>query len=97
MNATVMQTELHRTSTHPSNRSLYNPQQPGLQFPTIPDYNNAADERQVQIRLTDQGRALQPQTHHIPECVHEKSGLTIAAIITLQNQITSLRDHLRQP
>ena len=60
-------------------------------------HRNADDERQVQIRLTDQGRALQPKTRHIPECVHEKSGITLAAIITLQNEITALRDHLRQP
>ncbi len=58
---------------------------------------NANDERQVQIRLTDQGRALQRQAQHIPECIHEKSGLTLAAIVTLQSEITSLRDHLRHP
>lgn len=60
-------------------------------------HRNTSDERQVLIRLTDQGRALQSQTQQIPDCIHKKSGLTLAQIIALQNQITALRDHLRQP
>ena len=58
-------------------------------------HRNADDERQVQIRLTDQGRALQPKTQHIPACVLEQSGLSLAAIMALQTQITTLRDQLR--
>lgn len=60
-------------------------------------HRNADDERQVLVRLTDQGRILQTQCKHIPECVLAQSGLTLPAIIALQNQIMSLRDHLRKP
>lgn len=38
-------TELRRTSTHPSNKSIYNPKQPGLIFPTIPVFETFAEER----------------------------------------------------
>ena len=46
MNSAVVQDELRRTSAHPSNKSLYNPQQPGLKFPTIPNFSTFAEERQ---------------------------------------------------
>ncbi len=38
--------ELHRTSAHPSNNSIYNPKQVGLKFPTIPVFSTFAEERQ---------------------------------------------------
>lgn len=60
-------------------------------------HRNAVDERQVLLRLTDKGRALQPLTQHIPDCVLAQSGLTLAGIMALKDQITALRDHLRQP
>ncbi len=53
------------------------------------------DERQVRVRLTDDGRALQPRAAHIPACILERSGLTLTALTALQGQITALRDHLR--
>ncbi|MDP4031234.1 MAG: MarR family transcriptional regulator [Pseudorhodobacter sp.] len=53
------------------------------------------DERQVNITLTDQGRALQARAAHIPACVLEKSGLSLDDLTTLRDQITTLRDHLR--
>lgn len=46
MNHAVANDELHRTSAHPSNQSIYNPKQPGLQFPTIPTFATFAEERQ---------------------------------------------------
>lgn len=55
------------------------------------------DERQVRIRLTDQGRALQDRAAHIPGCILEKSGLTLPGLTALQARITDLRDHLRSP
>lgn len=54
-----------------------------------------ADERQVNITLTDRGRALQTRAAHIPACVLEKSGLSLEDLTRLRDQITTLRDHLR--
>jgi DNA-binding MarR family transcriptional regulator len=56
---------------------------------------STADERQVNITLTDPGRALQARAAHIPDCVLEKSGLSIEDLTRLRDQITTLRDHLR--
>ncbi|WP_103335299.1 MarR family winged helix-turn-helix transcriptional regulator [Pseudotabrizicola formosa] len=53
------------------------------------------DERQVNITLTDAGRALQGRAAHIPACVLEKSGLSLEDLTRLRDQITTLRDHLR--
>lgn len=53
------------------------------------------DERQVNITLTEPGRALQARAAHIPACVLEKSGLSVDDLTRLRDQITTLRDHLR--
>ena len=55
------------------------------------------DERQVRIRLADQGRALQPQSQRLTDCISGQSGMSLASIADLQARITTLRDHLRQP
>ena len=55
------------------------------------------DERQVRIRLADQGRALQPQSQRLTDCIIGQSGISLADIADLQARITTLRDHLRQP
>lgn len=59
-------------------------------------HRDPADERQVRIRLTDMGRALQSQAQHIPACILDQSGLTATAIADLQRRIIALRDQLRQ-
>lgn len=56
---------------------------------------STTDERQVNISLTDQGRALQASAAHVPACVLEKSGLSLNDLTNLRDQITTLRDHLR--
>ncbi|TGD43148.1 MarR family transcriptional regulator [Pseudotabrizicola sediminis] len=53
------------------------------------------DERQVNITLTEPGRALQARAAHIPACVLEKTGLSVDDLTRLRDQITTLRDHLR--
>ncbi len=53
------------------------------------------DERQVRITLTDAGEALKQRAAHIPACVLEKSGLAVDDLTRLRDQITTLRDHLR--
>lgn len=57
---------------------------------------DSGDERQVVIRLTDQGHAMQGRAAHIPGCIVEKTGMALDDLVRLRNQITALRDHLRQ-
>lgn len=57
---------------------------------------STADERQVNITLTDTGRALQTRAAHIPAAVLEKSGLSLDDLTRLRDQITTLRDQLRR-
>jgi DNA-binding MarR family transcriptional regulator len=56
---------------------------------------DAQDERQVRIRLTDKGYALRIAARHIPGCILDKSGLTLADATVLRDQVIALRDHLR--
>ena len=53
-----------------------------------------ADERQVRIRLSNAGRALQKKARDIPRCILEASGLSLADLRRLQRQISSLRQNL---
>ena len=57
---------------------------------------SAADERQVRITLTDQGRALQARAEGIPACILARSGLDADALAALRDAVTTLRDQLRQ-
>lgn len=54
------------------------------------------DERQVRLRLTPQGRALQAKAATIPACVLEASGLDLAALGRLRDEISALRERLLQ-
>ena len=56
---------------------------------------NADDERQVTIRLTEGGMALKARAAHIPACVLEKTALSVDDLTRLRDQITALRDQLR--
>jgi DNA-binding MarR family transcriptional regulator len=56
---------------------------------------DAQDERQVRIRLTEKGRALADQAARIPDCILDRSGLTMAEAAALRDRVTALRDHLR--
>ena len=57
---------------------------------------SAADERQVRVTLTDQGRSLQARAEHIPACILARSGLDTSALAALRDAVTALRDQLRQ-
>ena len=57
---------------------------------------DTGDERQVMIRLSEQGRALQARAAHIPGCIGDKTGMALDDLMRLRDQITALRDHLRQ-
>lgn len=55
---------------------------------------NPEDERQVLVRLTDKGRALREQSVCLAETMLESSGLSIAEIGALNDQMRSLRDSI---
>ncbi len=57
---------------------------------------NPKDERQVQVRLTDQGRDLRVRTGCLTDTLLRRSGLTVEAIIALNLQVQALRDALAQ-
>ncbi len=53
-----------------------------------------ADERQVQVDLTDAGRALLVQCNCLNETLIERSGMTLAELDALNRQVQALRDAL---
>ena len=56
---------------------------------------NPADERQVRVTLTDQGRALRAETRTLAEALYDRSGMTVAEVATLNERIKALRDSFR--
>ena len=55
---------------------------------------NRLDERQVQIELTDQGRALRSQAEAIPEQVLCASGQDLATLGSMRKELSRVRDDL---
>jgi MarR family transcriptional regulator, organic hydroperoxide resistance regulator len=53
-----------------------------------------ADERQVRVRLTRAGRALQAKARDIPRCILDTTGLSAVDARKLQSQISTLRQSL---
>ena len=58
---------------------------------------NPADERQVQVRLTDRGRDLRAETRRLTETLGQRSGMTHEQLIALNGQIQALRDAFVRP
>ena len=56
---------------------------------------NPADERQVRVMLTDQGRAVRAQTRTLAEALFDKSGMTPAQVADLNDRVKALRDAFR--
>lgn len=56
---------------------------------------NAADERQVNVSLTDKGRALRAETRILTETLDEKSGMSVDALVDLNDRVKALRDAFR--
>ncbi len=56
---------------------------------------DTGDERQVRIDLTEAGRDLCPRAAHIPACILEKTGMELAALTRLRDEVMALRDRLR--
>ena len=57
---------------------------------------SSADERVVELRLTDKGRNLQQEAERFPACILEASGMTLEQIGALKEQIVALRDQLQK-
>lgn len=56
---------------------------------------NAADERQVIVSLTGEGRALRDETRFLTETLDETSGMSIDTLVKLNEQVKALRDAFR--
>lgn len=56
---------------------------------------NAADERVVNVSLTDQGRALRTETKILTQALDERSGMSIDMLVDLNAKIQELRDAFR--
>jgi len=56
-----------------------------------------ADERVVQLRLTDKGRDLRRQAESIPGCILASSRLTLEKLQRLQQELVELREQLQAP
>lgn len=52
---------------------------------------STVDERQVGVHLTDNGRALQPQTACLMDTLLQRSGMTADELIALNERIQKLR------
>ena len=55
---------------------------------------SAQDERVVQIRLTEQGKALKNQASHIPVAIFQQSGLPLAQLLELKQSCDLLFQQL---
>lgn len=53
-----------------------------------------ADERNVRVRLTDAGRALQADSECLAESVFARTGMTLQQMATLTEQVRMLRNAL---
>lgn len=54
------------------------------------------DERVVELRLTDKGRALQTEAECFPSKILNNSGQPLESIAALKDQIVALRDALQK-
>jgi len=55
-----------------------------------------SDERQVRIRLTNAGKALQRKARDVPRCILEATGLSIADLRRLHRDVSNLRQNLQK-
>jgi DNA-binding MarR family transcriptional regulator len=57
-------------------------------------HRDETDERQVRIRLTDEGRALQAKALSVPLAVFEGSGMDYDAMTAMRQELLALRARL---
>jgi DNA-binding MarR family transcriptional regulator len=58
---------------------------------------NPADERQVRVSLTEQGRALRAETRTLANALYDKAGMSVEELADLNTRIKALRDAFRTP
>ena len=56
---------------------------------------NPMDERQVNVSLTKQGRAIRAKTRSLADALYGKSGMTEAQVADLNRRVKALRDAFR--
>ena len=56
---------------------------------------NPADERQVRVSLTDQGRAIRAETRTLADALFDKAGMSVDDLVDLNTRIKALRDAFR--
>ena len=54
----------------------------------------AEDERQVEVMLTEAGRAMQSRLSDVPDCVERATGLTVGEMRDLQQALRRVRANL---
>jgi DNA-binding MarR family transcriptional regulator len=57
---------------------------------------DAADERRVEIRLTDAGRALRERAGPVPEQVARATGLTLDELVALRDTLTRITETIHR-
>ncbi|ARU87857.1 MarR family winged helix-turn-helix transcriptional regulator [Pseudomonas sp. M30-35] len=55
-----------------------------------------ADERVVELHLSDKGRALHEQAKALPGCILKSAGLPLEQLDEIKQALVTLRKHLRQ-
>ena len=58
---------------------------------------NPADERQVNVHLTEKGQGLRAETKRLTDALLHRSGMTVEEIVALNRQIQRLRDAFSRP
>ncbi len=56
---------------------------------------DAADERRVRVTLTTAGRQLKARAARVPQCMARATGLELAELARLTQQVQQLRDRLQ--
>lgn len=56
---------------------------------------NPQDERQVNVTLTKEGRAVRAKTKSLADALYGKSGMTPSQVADLNKRVTALRDAFR--
>jgi DNA-binding MarR family transcriptional regulator len=56
---------------------------------------NPADERQVNVTLTKQGRSIRAKTRTLADALYKRCGMTPAEVADLNEQVKTLRDAFR--
>ncbi|RJG13424.1 MarR family transcriptional regulator [Pseudomonas cavernicola] len=57
---------------------------------------SSVDERVVELRLTDKGRALQQQAQAVPSCVLKATEQSIGELTALTKELVTLRNSLQK-